>query len=61
MPGRFWLSGRADRLFLSAEIAATDREIDGLVCALDGLTEDKIAIVEWARKVSVPPNEVNEP
>lgn len=31
---------------LSAQIAATDKEIDALVYALYGLTEEEIAIIE---------------
>ncbi len=34
---------------IQRQIAATDRQIDELVCELYGLTEDEIRIVERAR------------
>lgn len=50
------VSGRADRLFISAGIDATDIEIDWLVYRL---TDDEIAIVEDAIVATAQPSEEN--
>jgi len=41
-----------DRTALQAQIDATDRDIDGLVYELYGLTEEEIAIVEGRRRAN---------
>ena len=46
MQVRFYRDARGQRTAIGHQISATDRQIDGLVYELYGLTEDNIAIVE---------------